>query len=278
MRWLFAIALGCVVVGGAPAARADSQAEARTLLKEGNRLLEAGDYVGALDMYHSAYSRVPSVKILLNIGTALRQLGRDAEAADTYEKYLNDSAADPSRRPEVQKLLDELNLRVGKLRIEVNEPGARVLVDGKSVGSSPQAVSMRVEPGSHTIVAEKEGYALAAATVSIAARQERVVELRLMSSAPTPPAAAPTTPPPVAQQGAPTSPPAAAVAATPSAPDTIVKDEEASAQHARKRRWMWVGIGAGVVAVAVVGLAVGLSLSGSSPPRTNAGTFTATFH
>ena len=72
----------------ATVAQADSQTEARALFKEGNRLLDAGDYVGALDMFKGAYSRWPNVKILLNLGTALRQLGRNVEAAEHYEKYL----------------------------------------------------------------------------------------------------------------------------------------------------------------------------------------------
>src|SRR5688572_25081846 len=70
--------------------------------------------------------------------------------------------------------------KVGKIHIEVNEPGARVLVDGKAVGSSPQTITMRVDAGTHAVVAEKEGFALAAATVSVSAGEERVVQLRLL--------------------------------------------------------------------------------------------------
>jgi hypothetical protein len=134
-------------------------------------------------MFRGAYSRWPNVKILLNMGTALRQLGRNVEAAETYEKYLADPAADSAKKTQVQGLVTALSAQLGKLKVEVNEPGARVLVDGKALGTSPQSISLRVEPGSHSVVAEKEGYALSAATVSVAAGQERVVELRLVSTA-----------------------------------------------------------------------------------------------
>jgi hypothetical protein len=78
----------------------------------------------------------------------------------------------------------------------VNEPGARVLVDGKVVGQSPQAITLRVEVGTHTIVAEKQGYPAAAATVQISAGQERVVELRLVQPGAAPPPGPPPGPPP----------------------------------------------------------------------------------
>jgi tetratricopeptide (TPR) repeat protein len=177
---------------------ADEQAEARTLFKEGNRLLDQGDYVGALDMFRGAYSRWPNVKILLNTGTCLRQLGRNVEAAETYEKYLNDSQADAAKKQVVEQILKEISARLGKLRIEVSEPGAKVIVDGKAVGGSPQSFIMRVEPGSHSVVAEKEGYPLAAATVTVGAGEERAVEMRLTGAAPRQetPVEKPATPPP----------------------------------------------------------------------------------
>jgi hypothetical protein len=176
-----AVAAVGVVVCASPA-RADEKAEkeARALFKEGNKALDDGNYPDALDMFKGAYARWPNPKILLNMGTALRALGRYAEAADTYEKYLADSSADPKKRPEVQKLLDDMSSKVGKIHIEVNEPGARVLVDGKVVGQSPQTVTMRVDAGTHAVVAEKEGFALAAATISVGAGEERVVQLRLV--------------------------------------------------------------------------------------------------
>jgi hypothetical protein len=193
-----AVALAVLLVAGTVQADAKSEREARALFKEANRLLAEKDFVAALDMFRAAYNRWPNPKILLNIGTTLRSLGRDAEAADAYEKYLREGKPDPKRKAEVDAILKELSTRLAKLRIEVNEPGARVLVDGKVVGESPQAITLRVEGGTHTIVAEKQGYPAAAATVQIAAGQERVVELRLVQSgsAAPPPGPPPPGPPP----------------------------------------------------------------------------------
>jgi tetratricopeptide (TPR) repeat protein len=227
---------------------ADEQAEARTLFKEGNRLLDQGDYVGALDMFRGAYSRWPNVKILLNTGTCLRQLGRNVEAAETYEKYLNDSQADAAKKQVVEQILKEISARLGKLRIEVSEPGAKVIVDGKAVGGSPQSFIMRVEPGSHSVVAEKEGYPLAAATVTVGAGEERAVEMRLTGAAPRP-----ETPTPVEKPATP--PPTQTPATTESTIGTPAIDSATLAAHGKTKTIA----GAALLAVGVAALATGIA-------------------
>lgn len=202
-----AVALALLLVAGTVQADAKAEREARALFKEANRLLAEKDYVSALDMFRAAYNRWPNPKILLNIGTTLRNLGRDAEAADAYEKYLREGKPDAKRKAEVDAILKELSVKLAKLRIEVNEPGARVLVDGKVVGESPQAITLRVEPGTHTIVAEKQGYPAAAATVQISAGQERVVELRLVQAGVPPPTPPPSPPPKKVPDPTPEPPP-----------------------------------------------------------------------
>jgi hypothetical protein len=202
-----ALALAVLLAAGTVQADAKAEREARALFKEANRLLGEKDYVSALDMFRAAYNRWPNAKILLNIGTTLRNLGRDAEAADAYEKYLREGKPDAKRKAEVDAILKELSTKLARLRIEVNEPGARVLVDGKVVGESPQAITLRVEAGTHTIVAEKQGYPAAAATVQISAGQERVVELRLVQSGAPPPPTPPGPPPKKAPDPTPEPPP-----------------------------------------------------------------------
>jgi hypothetical protein len=247
----------------ATVAHADEQNEARALFKEGNRLLDQGDYVGALDMFKGAYSRWPNVKILLNLGTALRQLGRNVEAAENYEKYLNDSQADPAKKPQVEAILKEISAKLGKLRIEVNEPGARVVIDGRPVGSSPQSFTIRVEPGSHSVVAEKEGYPLAAATVSVAAGEERAVELRLQSSAR----------PVVETPPTPVEKPATTTTTTETSL-SLTAQPEVKKTPVYKKWWLWTIVGVAVVGVGL-GLGLGLGLSGGpSAPSSHFGTTT----
>jgi hypothetical protein len=193
------------------AAETKGEVEARGLFREGNRRFDAADYVAALDLFRAAYARFPSPKILLNIGTTLKQLGRFAEATDSYEQYRRHPAADPKRRAEVDQIVKELAIKVGRLRVTVNEPGARVLVDGKAVGESPQQISVRLDAGDHSIMAEKDGFPMAATRIALAGGEERTVELRLVRAASPErgqPKPAPT-PAPTVADATPTAPPVA---------------------------------------------------------------------
>ncbi|MFH0900278.1 MAG: tetratricopeptide repeat protein [Pseudomonadota bacterium] len=166
---------GPVFAGGA------AEKEARALFKEATRLTDSGDYVGALELYRGAYARWPNPKILLNTATVLMLLGRDAEAADTFEQYLRDPLADPKMVPEVRKTLAEREKLIGKLRIEADVPGLAVRVDGKPVGQSGAALVVRVTPGEHTVSAQVAGRPPVLETVTVAAGEARDVVLKTAS-------------------------------------------------------------------------------------------------
>src|SRR5262249_23249741 len=91
--------------------------DAKALMLSGVKLLEAKDYLGALAVFKDAYARFPSAKILLNIGTTQKLLNRNAEAANTYQRYLESKDADPARRTEITQILADIDKLVGKLEI-----------------------------------------------------------------------------------------------------------------------------------------------------------------
>lgn len=153
--------------------------KARQLVTAGGQLVVDGDYMAALEKFHAAYALYPSPKILVNIGTTLRQLGRNVEAAEAYEAYLADPSAEPVRRAEITRIVGELEAHVGRLRIEVNEPAATLLVDGRPVAGFRSGASLRVEPGEHSVVAERAGLPPAVARVKVGAREERRIRLEL---------------------------------------------------------------------------------------------------
>jgi hypothetical protein len=206
--------LGAALLCAPARADDDAQREARALFAEGIQKSDAGDFVGALDRFRAAYARFPSVKILLNIGTMLRQLGRNAEAADAYDAYLRDPAADPAKKAEVEALLKDLDARVAKLHVLVDDRAAVVRLDGKVVGQPGGVPQMRIEPGPHAVTADRDGAPPAVATVTAVAGQDASVSLHIALPAggpadtpPPPPTTPPTPAPPIA--------PAAVVAPAP---------------------------------------------------------------
>jgi hypothetical protein len=177
----------CVVTVGALArpARADdaetdkAKREARVLMKAGVDAYNKRDWEHALEMFQAAYARYPSAKILLNLGSTLRELGRHLEAARAYEKYLQDADSDPAKRDEVTRLLAELDKRLGKLRATMSETDASVLLDG-APWVNPTVVVTRVEPGTHVIRGEKPGFVPVELTVTVAAGEEQVIQVTLV--------------------------------------------------------------------------------------------------
>ena len=72
-RIIVALAFVTALAGTLHAAPPTPQekAEATKLFKEGTKLLDDAEYVGALDRFNQAYALWANPKILINIGTSL---------------------------------------------------------------------------------------------------------------------------------------------------------------------------------------------------------------
>jgi tetratricopeptide repeat protein/PEGA domain-containing protein len=221
-----------VLVG--PARAEQPEREAKALFREATRLAETGDYAGAADLYRTAYARFPNPKILWNLAQVLERMGRKAEAADVYAEFIRQPGTEEAKRTEGTGLLAELDAQVGKLRIEVPQPGARVVLDGREIGTGT-SFTVRVDPGSHSVVAERVGSPPAAATIDVPVGMERAVNLRpgavVGQAAPAAEKAPPPPPTPVSEPS-PVAP--ATAAAAPAAEPTVVAGvapESASLDH-----------------------------------------------
>jgi hypothetical protein len=173
-------ALATLVVVCAPLlARADDAAfaEARALNAKGRELLDAGDPGGALAVFQRAYMRSPNPELLLNIGTSYKRLGRNAAAANAYQRYLDEPGGDPSRVSEVRTLLAVLDTSVGRLDIDLDGEGDVQINDGDWQARERSRV-LRVDAGSYVLRARR-GAAAAEVSGRIGAGEQRVHRLVL---------------------------------------------------------------------------------------------------
>ncbi|HEY6557031.1 MAG TPA: hypothetical protein VI072_07145 [Polyangiaceae bacterium] len=187
-RLLVALLLFTSVVGAAPSAE--------TLFRQGNELLRSHRYTEAARRYQASYALSRSAKALLNLSIALTELDRNVEAEDALTAYLADPAANPGKRAFAETLLASARARVVRLRIETEEPGVEITVDARLVGTTPLAQPIRLDAGTHTVVARKSPR-MAVETVALSHGQGEVrFRIRLDRAAPTAPAPSPPPPAP----------------------------------------------------------------------------------
>lgn len=134
---------------------ADAPSAAEALFRQGNELLRSHRYAEAVRRYQASFDLSHSAKALLNLGIALTQLDRNVEAEDALTAYLGDPKSNPDKRAFAETLLSTARARVVRLRVEADEPGIEVTVDAKRVGTTPLAEPIRLDAGTHAVVARK---------------------------------------------------------------------------------------------------------------------------
>ena len=171
----------CLLRGGLAVAqpqRAD-KIDAKSLMQSGVKLLETKDYLGALAVFKDAYTRFPSAKILLNIGTTYKLLDRKVDAANAYQRYLDSPDADPTKQSDVTTALFELDKAVGKLEIAVTPADAEVQINDGDWIPAPSAHVVRLVAGQFTVRARKDKFGSEAKSASISTGEKAAIVISL---------------------------------------------------------------------------------------------------
>ena len=243
-RWLLPVVVLASVAMTSPARAAaedpgDPKAVARAKLVEGGELLRQGEYTAALSRFQEAYDLVHSPKIQYNFGLAYMGLGRKADAIEAFETFLNEALdASPDLRANAERHRSTLATQTGALVVTCDTDGAEVSVDGRSHGVTPLQTSIRLDPGPHQLVVEKQGRPPYAEKVTIEGGKRVAVEAKLVPAI----AAAPV-PPPVAPGVALAPPP-------PQGPPPPTEAELAAHRRSVLRKVAWT---TGAVGVAALG-------------------------
>ena len=155
--------------------------DAKALVTTGVKLLNGKDYLGALAAFKEAYARYPSAKILLNIGTTEKLLGRDVDAANTYQSYLDAADTDPAHATDVRQALAELDAKVGHISLQVTPPDSEIQIATDWLPPA-KASHVRVAPGDVTVHVRHAGYETATTTLHVTAGTESVSTVSLTKS------------------------------------------------------------------------------------------------
>jgi hypothetical protein len=189
----------CLAAAGAASAQGDRADE---LFREGNQAFAAGDARAAYEAYRAAWSLRKSFDIACNLGRTEAELELSRDAAEhldyclkTYPASSRDELREANKR--FRELFATVRARVAALRIETRPPGAEIEVDGASYGTTPLAAEVFVDPGSHRVRAELQGFDGDERTIDVSSGATLTVSFLLGRSHDAPPAqpAGPAPPP-----------------------------------------------------------------------------------
>lgn len=167
---------------------ADAASRARNEFMAGMEHFQAGRFSEAIHSFQVAASLVPSADILYNIGRSYQELARTRGEASDYEqaiehfrRYLT-ARVDPPDRATVEQTIANLEERLesvraaaqvrpttGTLSLESEREGAHVTIDERDIGTTPIADTITLDPGTHRLRAELDGYVPFLADVTITA-------------------------------------------------------------------------------------------------------------
>ena len=178
---------------------------AQALMIEGVKQLQAKSYDQALANFLEAYAKFPSPKILLNVASTLRDMGRLADAANTYQRYLLDPATGAERVAEVKELLLRLDEQLTILTVRVFPRGSAVSIDGGPFIPVGATLQTRVRPGIHLVRVRQAEVGNEVTVNGFEGENKEVAATLQMDTAVKPPT--PPTPPPTNPNTPPTKPP-----------------------------------------------------------------------
>jgi len=153
--------------------------DSRHHFEQGVALYNDGDFSGALAEFEGSYKAHPTVGVLYNIGLTLKALRRYTDAMAKLSQYLaEDKKLSAERFNEIQKLITEMRALLADVTIYVVPDGAAVLVDGRTIGTSPLR-AVGIPAGNHVIDVTADGYRPARKEIMVTAGVPMAVELKL---------------------------------------------------------------------------------------------------
>lgn len=158
----------------------DPAAAAREHFMRGVELFDEGSYDGALAEFRLSYDQSPVAGVLVNVALSLVELSRYDEAIDAYRRYLAEATrASAERRAAIEREIATLESRSAAIRLEVDRPGAEILIDGRSVGTTPLARPLRLAAGRRVLEVRLEGFVPVRDELEVAGGVDRIVSVRL---------------------------------------------------------------------------------------------------
>jgi hypothetical protein len=206
-KFVLVAALGVGSLFAPGAARADAssseKAAAEALFDRGVALLRAHDYAQACPKLEASQKIEPAIGTLLYLGECYERLGRTASAWAMFREANSMARAtgETDRAKLAGQRADKLEPELAYLEISVSSEGRSpelvVRRSGDPIKAEVYGVSIPVDPGEIKVEASAPGYTPYSATITVAPRDRRTLNIPALT--PLPGGAGAAKPPPTAQ-------------------------------------------------------------------------------
>lgn len=161
-------------------------AQARSLFEQGLAAADRRDWATAVDLFTRSLAVRSSPSVAFNLGLALVQLGRRAEAR-VHLVHARDRTSDPSVRERARTEIGALERTLGRVEVRLASPlgTAELRLDGHAM-VPPPAGSLFVDAGGHVLAVVRDGREVDWAAVEVQPGRTVVVSLDPTRAAPPP--------------------------------------------------------------------------------------------
>jgi PEGA domain len=144
----------------APCAEAqtpDVKALAEKRASDAKRFAASGQHDKALEAFREAYGAYQDPGYLYDIGIECQALGRDVDAFQAFDHFLQDAQKIPPEFiADANQQRREIRKRIGEVEVRATQEGAHLFIDAQDRGML--AGPILVAPGRHTFRVTKEGF------------------------------------------------------------------------------------------------------------------------
>jgi hypothetical protein len=158
---VLAVIAGVAVPALAPADdAADRKAEAQRLFTEGQAALDKGDNATACTLMRKSLALFAVANSLFNVAQCDERDGKLASALEHWKRGQSLVDATDKRAPIVKKAIDDLEVRVPRVRIlvEAKHEPVEVLLDDEVMPKDKLEAALLVDPGKHIVTVRKKDH------------------------------------------------------------------------------------------------------------------------